>query len=156
VIPTGYKMKLPKTLSYPLGTKAISDALVDVPQAAILSVSFTNYARRLHGTETPYPVLAVSYDGRRPHTFSSNDFIKRGFYDPKWTIDVEAVPRHLKHLVQTKVCEEGFPRLKAWLLANHHSLKREGHHKLTILFDELAAELSFEEFASTDWQTIRR
>ena len=40
MIPTGFKSSIPKNLSYPLGAKAISEALEGVPQMGSLVVDF--------------------------------------------------------------------------------------------------------------------
>ena len=146
LIPTCYKDALPKTLSYPLGAQALSEALFDLPQAQNLSVSFWNHSAA-HRYGSPYPVLIAIYNGERPSRFNSG---------PKWRLEVEAVGRAVKHLVKTKLCNEGLPRVHKWLRANDHSMEREGRHILTILFDELSLELRFDEYSSPEWQTERR
>lgn len=62
-IPTRYKAKIPRTLSYPIGAKAISDALLGVPQFNELNVEFFyhNQWADHHGTATPYQVLHAHY-----------------------------------------------------------------------------------------------
>jgi len=58
IIPTQHKSKIPHTLSYPIGAKAISEALWGVPQFPELTVhfSFWNRLARHHETATPYCV----------------------------------------------------------------------------------------------------
>jgi hypothetical protein len=146
VIPTGYKHEIPKTHSYPLGAKAISDELAGVPQFESLKINFSfgwkGFAKdRVPGA--PYIVLEVGYSGPGNSSLSG------------WTIHVRPVPRTLKHEIQTKLLAEALPKLKAWLQANAHSSDREGGHHLTFLFDELAGELVTEEYSSAEWNTER-
>jgi hypothetical protein len=65
VIPTRYKSRIPHTLSYPVGAKAISEALRGVTQFPELSVrfSYSNQLARHHGTSTPYPIIEVRFSG---------------------------------------------------------------------------------------------
>lgn len=146
MIPTGYKDEIPKTHSYPLGAKAISDALAGVPQFDLLKINFSfgwkGFAKdRVPGA--PYRVLEAGYTGPGLPLLSG------------WTIHVRPVPRALKHEIQTRLLAEALPRLKAWLLANPDALDREGGHHLTFLFDELAGELVAEEYSSNEWLTER-
>ncbi len=145
MIPTGYKKEIPRTHSYPLGAKAISEALAGVPQFDLLRINFSfgwkGFAKdRVPGA--PYKVLIVNYYG--PSGSLSG-----------WNIYVRPVPRVLKHEIQTKLLTEALPKLKIWLQATPHSLDREGAHHIEFLFDELAGELITEEYSSTEWRTER-
>jgi hypothetical protein len=143
VIPTEYKSKIPKTLSYPVGAKAISAALADVPQRELLKIKFVYWKGfvkdRVIGA--PNRVLEASYSG--PGVLSG------------WTIDVFPVPRPFKHVIQVKLIAEALPKATAWLKSNFHSTDREGGHHLTFSYDELKNEIIAEERSSTDWQTER-
>ena len=143
MIPTGYRTKIPKTLSYPLGAKAISDALIDVPQRELLKVIFSFWKvfakDRVPGA--PYRVLSASYLGPGPLS--------------GWTIYVHPVPRPLRHVIQSKLILEALPRIKDWLISNDHSPEREGGHGLTFYFDELKDEITSEETSSLEWNTER-
>jgi hypothetical protein len=145
VIPTKSKSKIPKTHSYPLGAKAISDALIDVPQLELLGIEFW-FSRRWgkdNGTSVPYHVLRVFYSG------------PTHFYGPRWAIRVHPVPRHLKHAIQGKLIAEALPKVRDWLISNVHSLDREGLHALTFSFDELNNEITSEETTSSEFATER-
>jgi hypothetical protein len=143
VIPTAYKTKIPKTLSYPVGSKAISEALTGVPQRELLKVCFWHlkgFAKdRVMGA--PFRVLSASYSG--PGTLSG------------WTIYVHPVPRTLKHAIQSKLTSEALPKIKDWLVSNAHSLDREGGHQLTFYLDELKDEITSEETSSSESNTER-
>lgn len=143
MIPTAYKTKIPKTHSYPLGAKAISDALVGISQQALLKIEFRFYKGfakdRVPGT--PYRALEVSYSGSGP--FSG------------WRIVVHAVPRPLRHVIQGKLVADALPKINDWLVSNAHSLDRQGGHHLRFYFDELKDEITSEETSSSEWNTER-
>jgi hypothetical protein len=150
IIPTGFRSKIPHTLSYPVGAKIASEALHGVPQFADLTIEFWFWNRlaRRHGTETPYRVIQVQYSG--PLRFFSASKSMEG-----WKVSVDAVPRVLRHAIRSKIIEEALPAIRSWLLANLHSTEREGGHGLVFTFDELKNELTCEEHASLEWQTTR-
>ncbi len=65
MIPTAHKSKIPKTISYPVGAKAISDALIGVPQCELLKLDFVfqNRSVKDRKADAPYTVLTASYRG---------------------------------------------------------------------------------------------
>ncbi len=146
MIPTAYKEKIPKALSYPLNAKAISEALSGVPQFDLLKINFSpdwkGFAKD-RVPNAPHKVLTAGYTGS-------------GILSPsKWEIRVRPVPRQLKHEVQVKLIAEALPKIRKWLELNQHSLDREGGHALTFFFDELTGELTTEEYSSAEWKTER-
>ena len=157
VIPTKSKSKIPKTHSYPIGAKAISDALADVPQHELLEVNFwfLKSSAKDHVTAIPYQVLRVSYSGPAHFFSASKSMAENGVLDAKWSILVHPVPRPLKHIVQGKLMAEALPKIRHWLISNVHSLDREGFHALTFSFDELKNEITSEETASSEFTTER-
>jgi hypothetical protein len=76
-------------------------------------------------------------------------------HQPRWEVTVHAIPRPLRHVIKTKVVEEALPAMRSWLMANAHSLEREGGHGIVFRFDELNDAMLFEEHASPEWRTIR-
>src|SRR5580698_5164885 len=122
IIPTQYKSKIPHTLAYPIGAKAISDPLRGVPQYSELSVHFSYWNRlaRYHGTATPYCVIDVLYSGP-VRSFSVSRTIEEQSRDARWVISVHAVPRSLRHAIHPKVSAEALPAIRSWLFANRHS-----------------------------------
>jgi hypothetical protein len=108
MIPTGHKVKIPNTLSYPLGTKAIFEALEGVPQIDSLLVDFWFWNRQRHPLISlrPYRVLSVSYWHAAENALYRKSYIEAGLFDPCWRITVEPVPRSLRHSVQTKLLAE--------------------------------------------------
>jgi hypothetical protein len=145
VIPTGYKSKIPKTHSYPLGAKAISDALAGAPQFDLLELWFSSGWKRFGRDRilvAPKEVLTLQYSGP-------------GGPLAGWKIYIRPVPSVRKHEVKSKLIAEALPRIRRWLESNLHSLDREGGHRLTFFFDELTGELTAEEYSSSDWNTER-
>jgi len=153
MIPTEYKIKIPKTFSYPVTAKMISEALQGIPQTEWLKIVFSNWkrARESRSSEVPYEVLTAQYSGPSKYLAISDT----GPIQGSWRIYVQPVPRPLKHLVQTRLIAEALPRLKAWFISNAHGLDREGGHRLTFSFDDLKNEITSEEFSNSDWKTIR-
>jgi len=154
-LPTLYKKRLPRFLSYPVGAEKISDALVGLAEFASIGIEFRSNSMRDHGTQRRYQVLQASYR-RIPVSFSeARMFIEQGWNDPKWTVTVQAVPRELKHDIQLLLLKEGLPRLKAWFVANRSLFGREGQCSITVKYDEGLQVLRFEESSSAEWHTDR-
>ena len=158
IIPTRLKSKIPHTLSYPIGAKTISEALIGVPQFDDLTLNFwfSNRPAPHQETATPYRVLQVQFSGPKRFFSMERSRSEKGcYYDPQWTIEVRAVPRSLRHLIQNKILAEALPLIRLWLMANPHSAQREGSHRLVFSFDESKGELTHDEQASIDWSTTR-
>lgn len=174
IIPTRRKAKTPQTLSYPIGAKAIFEALIGVPQFDQLSVEFrllkTAHSNTLSGIGLPtdqfarlpggivissrYRVLKAEFSGPTRIFSPSKSMAGQGYYSPSWAVVVEAVPRSLRHRIQNKIVEEALPRIRSWLLANPHS-SDEGAHRLVFMFDELENELTSEEISAIEFRTAR-
>jgi hypothetical protein len=154
IIPTRHKSKIPHTFSYPVGAKAISDALRGSPQfdRLIVDFYFNNQLARQHGTSIPYAVIDALYSGSI-RFFSASRTIEEQSCDPRRMIAVHAIPRSLRHVIQAKVLVEALPAIRSWLVANPHASDREGSHGATFSFDELKNELLSEATASVLWQS---
>lgn len=158
IIPTRRKAKIPHNLSYSIGAKAISEALIGVPQFGALAVEFVYWGQFAHRHRTSdlhhvlYHVMEVVYSGPvRFHSASKNIEGIR----PRWTITVHAVPRTLRHCIQCKLVAEALPLIRSWLLSNTHSIEREGRHGLVFGFDALKIELTHNEESSVEWHTAK-
>jgi hypothetical protein len=158
IIPTGLKVKIPKTLSYPLGAQAISEALQGVPQIGSLLVDFWYMNRmqwKLPIPLQPYRVLSVSYWSASIKPAYRRFYIEAGQFDAGWRITVEPVPRSLRQSIQGKLLAEALPKMKTWLIASQDSEGRTGGHNLVLRFDETSNELKSEEHSSIGWTTAR-
>lgn len=148
-IPTDYKAKIPHMFSYPVGAERVSEALQEVPQIKDLCVSFPHFdcAKHLREKAKVHPVLEVLYNHSRPGLTSSNAMIESGYYRPKWEIRVRPVLRGLKHTITELLLAEGMPRVREWLISRKSLAGREAFQRLTLLFDEQANRLSYEEYS---------
>jgi hypothetical protein len=99
--PTRHKSKLPKALSWPLGAEAISAGLADAPHAADLTLSFSDspvwpasaFQRPLRES-LPYAVLVAEYRPPSSPGYGGATFmVERGWYEAKWELRVNPVPR---------------------------------------------------------------
>jgi len=151
IIPTRHKSKIPHTLSWPIGAKAISDVLRSVRQFEQLTVDFY-FSKRLaghHGTSTPYCVIGAHYSGPI-RGFSATE---EQSWNPRWTINVHPVPRAFRNEIQAKIIAEALPAIRSWLVSNSHGSYRKGGHGVAFNFDEPKNELTFKEITSVLWRT---
>ena len=155
ILPTLYKERLPHFLSYPLGAQKISEALAGITEFARIGLWFTNGGKGDHGTQRPYQVVEGSYERWSKTLSESRMSIERGWNRPKWTVTVQAVPRELKHEIQSLLMKEGLPRLKAWFIANRALFGREGQHSISVKYDEGFQVLQFEESSNAEWHTAQ-
>jgi hypothetical protein len=157
IIPTRSKKKLRLTLSYPVGAKAISEALIGVPQFDELTLVFWFYNQQGSRSTVggPFSVLEAEFSGPLRSFSASMDMVEKGYHCPKWTITVYAIPRSLRHLIQGKILSKALPSVRSWLIANPHSIEREGYNAISFSFDELKSELTSKKRMSIQWQTAR-
>ncbi len=137
MIPTRYKSKLPKTLSWPLGAQAISACLAGAPHVADLSLSFRDSPvwpasafQRLLQESLPYAIVVVDYQpASRPGYSGATFMIDRGWYEAKWEIRINPVLRSLRAAAGAALQAHGLPAVKDWLnssgragweILNHH------------------------------------
>lgn len=142
MIPTRSKSKLPKTLSYPLGAQAISEALADAPHAADFTLSFSDigvwpaaeFQRRLR-EGAAYPVLVAEYEPvHKPGYYGANALIERGRYEAHWTLRVNPVRRELRHTVAELLRAHGLPAVAEWMRSSDAAGWEGRRHQLRILF----------------------
>lgn len=143
MIPTTYKSRLPHTLSYPVGARAVSEGLKGVPQESALSIGFygqpTVFAsefKRLRDGNSPYPIFTAAYRHIQPGLSASNQFVAGGWYEEAWELKVYPVPRALKSLARRALLSEGLPLVGRWLAAERTPAWRYGRRHFDILFTE--------------------
>ncbi len=131
-LPTRHRKRLPRSLSYPLGAKAISEALAPVPQFGLLSITFTWHDEggiRLQAQSTK--TLHVEYH--------RNDYSKLysapRFRETTWKLAVHAVRAEDSAKVRSLLLGEGLAAVRAWLCAARTDtwLARSGW--FTVLYD---------------------
>jgi hypothetical protein len=142
MIPTRFKSKLPKTLSWPLGAEAISTALADAPHAADLSLSFVDSPvwpastfQRLLRESLPYAILVAEYrPALRPGYSGAASHIERGWYEANWELRVNPVPRGLRAAAGAVLREQGLPAVAEWLRSSGRAGWESRHHRIELVF----------------------
>jgi hypothetical protein len=123
MIPTRYRSKLPKSLSYPVGAELISTALAGSAHIASLSVRFCSHAvepasrfQRILSERLPYRSFLAEYDPARKPGLSAADFmIERGWYEERWELTVYPVLREFRHTANQLLRDQGLPAVVTWL-----------------------------------------
>jgi hypothetical protein len=143
MIPTRYKAKLPKHLSYPIGAEALTEGLVGAPHAEALAVSFwgtpvwpgSRFQKAL-AEEQPYVVLAATHEpARKPGYGGAQALVESGWYDEKWELTVYPVVRELRHLASQLLKEQGLPLIAEWLRSSQQAGWATRQHRVELVFD---------------------
>ena len=147
MIPTRYKSKLPRFLSYPAGAELFSHELVSVPQFEKLTLSFFYHSKAgaPKRTSEPFAVIRVNFIRSYPRLSMPNRFIEEGCYDEKWEIRVSPVPRELNHEVKGLLLDHGFARIREWLSAKREPTWLENGKSLLVSYAPLDNTLLFDE-----------
>lgn len=96
IIPTRLKAKISQNLSYPVGAKEVSDALISVPQFSELQLCFWTY--QFH------------HEWRR----GNYDFLRLGsasFGEAEWEVRVHPVPRLVRYGFHQYIVETALPQM---------------------------------------------
>jgi hypothetical protein len=137
IISTIYRPKHSKLLAYPIGAEALSQGLEGVPQYALLACEFfagnpsheENQRARLY-------VMAVSYSRRERSHFDGPSAADRGVFDPRWKINIHAVPVETRAEIKRLLTEDALPNIvRPWLEANAALTGRTGGAALLLHYD---------------------
>jgi hypothetical protein len=150
MIPTRSKAKLPKTLSYPLGAEAISEALAGAPHADELSLSFYDRAvwpatefNRFIREGLPYRILSAAYmPPLKPGHSAPNTLVESGWYQGHWSITVYPVLRELRHAAGQLLRELGLPAVVRWLRSSGRAGWDTRQHSIGLVFSPTNGTLS--------------
>jgi len=148
MIPTRYKSKLSRLMSYPTSAGRLSTALAEMPQIDELSVAFFDSCQDPRHLENPCHVLSIGYGYLHVSLSTGNDSIEQGRYGGQWTITVDPVPRTLVSRVRTQLNEEGFAKIRQWLLLYRNVTGKKGRCWFRCLYDMDIDRLCYQE---TDW-----
>ncbi|MBH8562292.1 hypothetical protein I8748_08895 [Nostoc sp. CENA67] len=145
MIPTKYKNKLSRLMSYPISAGILSKALLETPQLDQLSIAFYDSCQEPHKIKNPAKVLSVTYSHQLVSLTSSNKAIEYGWYEPKWSITVYPVPRTCVSLVKSQLVETGLDKMKQWLHKYKDAMGKVGGCGLHFFYDLETNLLSFSE-----------
>jgi hypothetical protein len=142
MIPTRFKQKLAGYLSYPIGAKALSEALEGALHADLFTVSFGGgpvcrggaFARSC-SAELTYVVLAAEFLPARKPGYSGSEFlIEEGWYEEQWQLWVYPVTRDLRHLANRLLREQGLPLVVQWLRTAERTGWKSRRQKIELVF----------------------
>jgi hypothetical protein len=137
LIKTRYRRPIPKGLSYPVGSEAISSALKGVPQFEELSVTFwclnpASLLRVPSDADALFRVLEAQFEKISPGATGSNAGVEAGWYSEKWTLLVCPIPSGAKARVREGLLRTGLPAIRAWLEAPREKVWLYGRHSCVV------------------------
>nr|WP_322662333.1 hypothetical protein [Dendronalium sp. ChiSLP03b]MDZ8207089.1 hypothetical protein [Dendronalium sp. ChiSLP03b] len=145
MIPTKYKSKLSRLMSYPISAGILSEALLDIPQFDQLSVAFYDSCQEPRKIKNPAKILSVIYSYHLVNLSTSNKSIECGWNEPKWSITVYPVPQTCVSLVKSQLIETGLDKMKQWLHKYKNATGKVGGCRLLFFYDLETNLLSFSE-----------
>ena len=104
LIPTRYKTRLPRELTYPIGAEALSEQLDGVPQFSEFRLCFSDLVSAWKSKFQRIIAEGADYEIVAAHLWSPFD------------IYVYPVKRELKHLAKEALFSHGLPKMREWLL----------------------------------------
>ena len=155
MIPTRYKSKLSRDLSYPIGAEAISAALAAAPHAEVVTLTFSDSGgwpasrfRQVLVDRSPSRILTLRYQPScKPGFSGSNDMVAGGWYREKWELMVYPVLREFRHLANRLLREEGLPAVATWLGSSRQAGWDSVPRQLGLIFNPAGGCLDVDEFA---------
>ena len=153
MIPTHYKAKLPRQLSYPIGAEALTEGLTGAPHAELLSLSFWGKPvwpgsrfKQVEAQQWPYTILVVEYrPARQPGYGGARYMIESGWYDTKWEVTVYPVVRELRHHANCLLRERGLPLVVKWLSGSNRPGWLSRDQRIQFVFSPAEGTLSAQE-----------
>jgi hypothetical protein len=146
MIPTRHESKIPKTLSYPLGAEAISEALSTALHVEDFSLSFRNSPiwpasefHRLLRESLPYKLMVVEH-----HPALKLNYAHQGVYNEEWNLRVNPVQRQLRQQAGELLKKQGFPAIIEWLRLSHQPGWGTRQHRLALVFNPAKGALTLQ------------
>lgn len=155
MIPTRFKCKLPRHLSYPIGAEAISEALAGALHIDSLSVLFSDHAvwpaaefLRLQKERLPYSITTAAFSpARRPGLKGSAVMIEKGWYDEQWELRVYPVLSEFRPLANRLLREQGFPAMANWLRSSVQPGWMTVSRRVELVFNPTDGSLAVREWS---------
>jgi hypothetical protein len=148
IIPTKYRHKVPRDLSYPVGAELLTSVFEHVPQCESLTVTFwadvSNVRERLTA-DRPLPTIRAEYSKDYPGINAPRAWIAGGWYDPRWTLTIYAIPRRARAAVRDLLITAGLGAIRDWLVAARTPVWLSGRHSRTILIQVDDGTLTIED-----------
>jgi hypothetical protein len=149
MIPTQYKSKLPRHLSYPIGAEALTEGLVGAPHAEMLRVGFFDRPGNWHSEfqqtitqKQPYAILIAEHKpSRKPGYCGAQFMIDRGYYAEHWELTVYPVLRELRHVANGLLREQGLPAVVEWLRTSDRAGWRSSKQSIELIFNPVEETL---------------
>jgi hypothetical protein len=104
LIPTLYKKRLPRELSYPIGAEPLSEHLAGVPHFSEFRLCFSDVVSAWKSKFQQMLAEGVDYE-----------IVRVRFWSP-FEISVYPVQRTQKHAVHEALLSDGLPQLREWML----------------------------------------
>jgi hypothetical protein len=147
IFPTLDRPKHSKLLAYPIGAEALSRGLDGVPQHALLACEFfaSNPNHEQNKRNLLY-FMAVSYARRERSRFDGPSAAERGVFDPRWKINIHAVPIEVRAHIKKLLIENAMETiLRPWLVANAMLTGKTGGAALILHYDRDKNEITHQE-----------
>ena len=149
MIPTRYKEKLSKHLSYPIGAEALTEGLADEPRVESFTLSFTGTpvcpTSRFQfalAKEQPYKIFAARYwPAMKPNYGGASWLAAGGWYDERWELTVRPVIQELRHSANRLLRERGLPLVVQWLRSSERAGWMSRSHKIELVFSPVEESL---------------
>jgi hypothetical protein len=137
IFPTRDRPKHSKLMAYPIGAEALSRALDGVPQHRELSCGF--WAGNPHHEQHKRALLyfmAVTYEKVARSFHHSQTSAERGVFDPRWEIQVYAVPVETRAAIKRLLVDDVLPNIvHPWLTQKAALTGRTGGAALILYYD---------------------
>ena len=151
MIETRYKEKLPNSMSYPIGTNALSHGLRGV-QIADLGVSYlasphvaaSKFRQVLEGGRD-YPILRAAFTrwDKRPSVGDST--WAQEYLAGVWRLEVFPVLREVRAIARGQLLETGLPAIREWLSSARPPSWYYGRKRCDVIFSSLEGRVRIEE-----------
>jgi hypothetical protein len=153
MIPTRYKAKLSRRLSWPIGAEALTEGVAEAPHAEQLTVSFLGKLyrpdspnHRILDEQRPCTILAAEFKpARKPGYGGTQYLLERGLYDEKWMLTVYPVLRELRQLANRLLKEQGLPALVRWLWSSQRVGWSMRSNRIELVFSPTKESISVRE-----------
>lgn len=153
MIPTRYRARLARDLSYPVKAGEIGEALSDAPHVERLSLSFASAPdgsatrfRRVLAEGSPCTIVRAAYHPASKPGLGSADFlIEAGWYDERWELTVYPVLRGRRHVANRLMLERGLPAVRGWLERGREASQGILVVGIELVFDPAAEALDVRE-----------